>query len=492
MMSKSTWKKVCGFTVVILMGTFISQAQAEGGGKRPLSSQKVPVSWGVNRRVRTTTATGYIEMSGTFSGLGTMKLPEDKSRPDDTRKYTKVSNPCDDKPTAYFGSTGGTGGKEVDAGLQYEWNRVVIGAGTSQRTYEPGWSAFIRADAFTNPFLWDKNADQGAGVWNPWRGFAATYTLRYRIWTTATAQARSIACWNKTTGTAQTVSATPKVGAISLQITGTDFPKNGTATNSPPGEFFANPPASAPAATPTPYAERPRVGRPELTYSPKTPTVADRGSALSKPIPDPSGDQTTKVPYPATDVMPLIYPHTVPSTASGTGIMPSGAFSTLAAKHVVGITQANGFRGETDGAYFQVRFTAGKVVKNGATTAIDWTPANAPIEQAGDANTGYDTPLAGADSKDLRWGQPELLTTDTSATITWENGGPFSLPGAKTKAEFSGLSVSNDVARSDSTASRAATDTSTAKSRYVAETTTFNLRNAARPWGFKVEQKSAP
>lgn len=142
---------------------------------------------GVNRVIRLDS--GYVRINGTVSINYTIPsahlMPDVPASPEqlvsETPKFIRhVTNPFDNKPSAYFGGSLKLGEftYETDAGLQLETNNYafnpsenveypgVEGGGERLGRATGGWAAFISSNnGFTNPQVWNDSLNRSV----PWR-----------------------------------------------------------------------------------------------------------------------------------------------------------------------------------------------------------------------------------------------------------------------------------------------------------------------------------
>ena len=356
--------------------------------------------------------------------------------------------------------------REVDAGLQYELpvnfykdNQLLV-------RQQAQWAIFMSANG-SYTYLWTKRN----GEWLPWRGELDTCSLKLRVYT----------------DDVQPDSTKPPVivrGAVSLQV------KTSEGNDSIEQTFFIKnlePPKSI-------YDYQNGEVRRE-TAKPGLHPVTHNNFKVT-PIWNIINKDVTKDKFYPTDELGEVSP------AKGETVvvnLPANSprWDEIRFKKVVGITQAARFRGETDGSNFQCGFKNGKLIKliNGVEKSVDWGAAFVDHAEGKPITsdewlkaTGYDapqeadptTPAAPTNpskekAKDMSW-------FDITKTISGSEKSQF-------KVEFQGLQIEDSEARTDSTKSRngMAAD---GISRYTQETVKFNLRNATRPWGFSVTQRT--
>ena len=437
----------CAFTA--LLGFQPANLLAEGGDKRPDNGD-----WGVNRRVANEQK-GYTELQGTFSGMQSIYIPTDEDG-----KVTSVTNPFNDKPTAYLGGSLGNGVPEIDAGLQYEWRRVVLNKLddveiADVKELDPGYAAFISKNgAFSNPKVAESTPGNPAVLrWRPWRGYKDSYTIHYKVWN-GTQKFKLNA----------TQSIIPVRGAVSLTLGG-DFK----------GTFFW-------------LGTTPGPGGATEPNSPVKPTVEHSNESNAR-VESPTPASSTTTGFVTLNGVPAgvtVWPYQSDSPlfkAFPLDNLADGNIKNIRGKRVVGITQGSKIKGVTDGSSFQCKFEGGFVTFYTDTENTINSRAHGHAWDVADVDNGGDKKATGYDTQpNLPGGQAivpgKIDPYDPPALDrTWFD---IITPGAQYKTAFP---VMGNPARQTNSAGLK----EEGLSRYTQETVRVNLKNATRAWGYRVE-----
>ena len=331
-------------------------ARGEGGDKR------VPkYDWGVNRRVRTIVANpenpgdpGYVGVAGTFTVNAPISIPTDEHG-----VVSLISNPFNCGYSFYLGGgknaedANGSGGLEVDAGLQWEDLDAQERRNQKKQQHNPlnpylvGWTAFINnsrpgsGDAYTNP------EKRGAKGFETWRGHSLqpAYDLTYMV--------------------------TPE-GYLGLTIAGPDWPG---------GTFYWENDNLAMTGLDE------GLGRPDPAAGEQVIPAIDQLLALSV-TPPPNQNNGTQTVLEGDEV---VY--------NGTEGHPA-EFGSLFVKRSTCITQATGVTGRCDGTKFDCTFSGG-LVYHSPTSALSGPVASPWVENiCNQIPTGYDVEECGSNSID--------------------------------------------------------------------------------------------
>lgn len=470
-------------------------AHADGPERRLDDGQ-----WGLNRRVKllpgvkvkekvnaqltqdNTPQTKLVQkiygIRTTFSGLDSVRIPMSvapQSGPNAPLAFVQInniSNTFTSKPTAYLGFSFRGGADEVDAGFQFESPHYIfsVDRGVPLTLVSAGHSLFISwQKAYT--LAWEESP-QFNGLYFPFRAQEDSYHTNLQVWD-GQRQVRT--------------GITPAKGAVSVEIQSLDgtfrrvlFVQNlvrpGTENSNTRYERL-------PWKKDMPFPPKltPTLPRPQTYPAQPSALTPIKGvevtSTLPSDIPIVKSDQRTGIANQIMSISPLQN--------------YTDSLGNLSLKKVVGVTLASGVTTETEGTYFSCSSKDTRIIysqqnNNEATTQVtrdlvDPGGASGQNDSGGEDNrkgTGYDTHQ---NEKDLEWGDLDFPISDR-----------------KFKINFIGITNANSRAREESGPNNAKSafettteeDTDLRKSRYTEETVEFNLRNAARVWGYSIQPRS--